>query len=115
MKWIFGVPKPRVRASLYRIPATPPLFRTAERVVEAFIKEKSTIAIIHPPRARLRVVVYGTGLIRVGDTVFSVEPSGTQTTIIGSRFGVTIIRAEPFDIMYIIVEVLRKILFIKNT
>jgi len=106
MKWIIKIPRPRIYASQYRIPAVAPLFRSSERVVVTYINDYTVLAIVHPPSAKLRITAYGSGLVRIGDTVITTKPEGTQAIVRGNRLGVTLIRVQPETVIYITVEIL---------
>jgi hypothetical protein len=106
MKWIIKIPRPRIYASQYRIPAVAPLFRSSERVVVTYINDYTVLAIVHPPGAKLRITAYGSGLVRIGNTVIITKPEGTQAIVRGSRLGVTLIRVQPETVIYITVEIL---------
>jgi len=106
VKWIIKIPRPRIYASQYRIPAVAPLFRSSERVVVTYINDYTILAIVHPPGAKLRITAYGSGLVRIGDTVITTKPEGTQTIVRGSKLGVTLIRVQPETVIYITVEIL---------
>ena len=106
MKWIIKIPRPRIYASQYRIPAVAPLFRSSERVVVTYINDYTVLAIVHPPGAKLRITAYGNGLVRIGNTVITTKPEGTQAIVRGSRLGVTLIRVQPETVIYITVEIL---------
>jgi len=109
VKWIIKIPRPRIYASQYKIPPVPPippLMRGAERVVVTYINDYTVLAIVHPPGAKLRITAYGSGLVRIGDTVITTKPEGTQTIVRGSKLGVTLIRVQPETVIYITVEIL---------
>ena len=94
--------KPRGKAASvpYILPAKTPVWKANIAISDSFIDDV-VIAIIHKPNALLRVYTYGSGIVKVSDVTIKVEPFPTTRIVRGSRYGVTLIRVKPFEVIFI--------------
>ena len=98
--------KPRGKAASvpYVLPAKTPVWKADIAISDSFI-EDAVIALIHRPNALLRIYTYGSGIVKVGDVAIKVEPFPATHVVRGNKYGVTLIRVKPFEVVFIEVSI----------